>query len=121
MNKDILNRILAFMKVVGVNRSQLAEMLGMHKGTLISQMNGSRGLPLDVLSQIFDKFPMLNKEWVFSGEGLMTLDPSEDETTDNAYLAKIRVLQRENKELIIRIREKDAQIEVLKSLITDKK
>ena len=121
MNKEINVRILQFLKNVGLNRSKLADMLGMNKSTLISQMNGNRGISLEVLTKIFDAFPILNKDWVFTGQGKMTLVPDEGAEADTAYLAKMRSLQNEIQELRIKLREKDAQIDVLKSLIVTKK
>ena len=107
MKQQVTERINIFLSSRGVKKVELAEKLGWKPAKLISQLNGQRGISLDLLCALFEIYPEINKEYIFTGNGNVTgpID-SIDES-----------LQKEIKEMQMKLREKDAQIKVLKSLI----
>lgn len=117
MEEQVTARIVKFLKDNKISRSKLAKTLGMNKATLISQLNGSRGLPLDVLNQIFKTFPSLNKDYIFTGYGKVVLSPDDDTDNTSMLIAKIEGLENQVKDLEKSIIEKDAQIALLKELL----
>lgn len=117
-NEEVSKRILDFLAIKKIKRSELAIMIGMKSATLCSQLNGTNGLGLDVLGQIFTVFPDLNKDWVFTGVGVMEFTPHVEANLPLSHAqARIAELEKQVGELGIALREKDAQIEILKSLI----
>lgn len=116
MNEAITARIAEYAKKVGLTRCELADAIGLKHSTLISQLNGTRGISVDVLNKIFDTFPLLNKNWIFTGEGEMELSINGIDA-DSPYLVKIKELEEKVAKMEKQLIEKDAQIEVLKSLI----
>lgn len=107
MKQQVTERINIFLSSRGVKKVELAEKLGWKPAKLISQLNGQRGISLDLLCALFEIYPEINKEYIFTGKGNVT-GPSDSIEES---------LQKEIKEMQMKLREKDAQIKVLKSLI----
>jgi len=118
INEQVSSRIVDYIHAKRLSRSEVAKMIGMKSATLVSQLNGTNGLSLEALGSIFDIFPDLNKEWVFSGEGPMEYQIGESKNPPMVTaVTKIKKLEDRIKELEQTVREKEAQVEVLKSLI----
>ena len=64
---------------------------------------------MELLCALFEKYPDMNKEYIFSGNGDPVLDVNLVSLPSDAL--------KQMEEMKIRLREKDAQIKVLKSLI----
>lgn len=107
MKQQVTERINFYLSSRGVKKVELAEKLGWKPAKLISQLNGNRGISVELLCAIFEMYPEINKDYIFTGKG--------DILAPNDSVAES--LQKELKEMQIKLREKDAQIKVLKSLI----
>ena len=107
MNEQITERINTYLRIKGIKKVEVAERIGWGVSKLISQLNGTRGISVDLLCALFEHYPDMSKEYIFSGKG----DPCVPEIDPVSDAAK------QIEELKIRLREKDAQIKVLKSLI----
>jgi len=116
-NENVSSRIVEYLGAKKISRSEVAKMIGMKSATLISQLNGTNGLDLEVLGKIFTIFPDLNKDWVFTGAGEMEFAPGSNNAPLSHAQARIAELEETISKMEQTLREKDAQIEVLKSVI----
>ena len=107
MKQQVTERVNFFLSSRGIKKVELAEKLGWKPAKLISQLNGTRGISLNLLCALYELYPEINLDYIFTGNGNIY---AEKDKTDNALLKEVQ-------ELRIKIREKDAQIQVLKSLI----
>ncbi len=106
MNEQITERVNEYLRIKNIKKVEVAKVIGWGQAKLISQLNGTRGISVELLSALFEHYPDLSKDYVFSGTGKPVLDANEMKTVNEQM-----------DELKIQLREKDAQIKVLKSLI----
>ncbi len=109
MNEQITERVNTYLRIKNIKKVEVAARIGWGQPKLISQLNDTRGISVELLCALFDAYPDMNKDYIFKGEGEPIINeeksiPSEDQ-------------EQQIKELKIQLREKDAQIRVLKSLI----
>ena len=109
MNEQITERVNDYLRIKNIKKVEVAKVLGWGQGKLISQLNGTRGSSVELLCALFEKYPDMNKEYIFSGNGDPVLDANLVSLPSDAL--------KQMEEMKIRLREKDAQIKVLKSLI----
>ena len=64
MKQQVTERINIFLSSRGVKKVELAEKLGWKPAKLISQLNGQRGISLDLLCALFEIYPEINKEYI---------------------------------------------------------
>ena len=107
MKQQVTERVNFFLSSRGIKKVDLAKKLGWNTGKLMSQLNGTRGISVELLCALFELYPEINKNYIFTGKGDIF---APDDTIAES-------LQKEVDELRVRLREKDAQIKVLKSLI----
>lgn len=117
MNERIVKKINEFLKKQGITKVDLAKQIGMKGPALTSQLNNTRGLSVEVLIKIFQLYPDLNKEWVFNGKGSMLYSELRGSKSPEMMEARIQQLEEANKNLQLDIMKKDAQIELLKSMV----
>lgn len=117
MNERIVKKINEFLKKQGITKVDLAKQIGMKGPSLTSQLNNTRGLSVEVLIKIFQLYPDLNKEWVFNGKGSMLYSELRGSKSPEMMEARIQQLEEANKNLQLDIMKKDAQIELLKSMV----
>ncbi|MCQ2345705.1 MAG: helix-turn-helix domain-containing protein [Paludibacteraceae bacterium] len=120
MDKRIREKINEFLDKQGVKRTDLAALLGMKVPTLISQLNGTRGLSIDVIMKIFAAYPDLNKDWVFTGSGEMLYSELTSKSSPAALMSRIDQLKSTVKEYEMELLKRDAQIELLQKMLQDK-
>lgn len=89
MENIVKERLLQFIKTIGVTQKAFEDAIGASKGYI---NNISRGLGLEKLIAIKLSFPQLNIEWLLTGAGAM-LDGKRigdtDETDKNKYIATL--------------------------------
>ena len=107
MTGKIVERINDFLSDRGIKKVDLAKQIGWSHGKVISQLNGNRNISVELIVTIFDAYPELSKDYVFTGKG--SIYGSNERSTD-AQANEIAALKKV-------IREKEATIKVLKSLI----
>lgn len=116
MNKEITSRVNAYLKEKGIKKTQIAKKINWKHQTVIAQLNGSRCISAELLAEIVNAYPDINKDFIFTGEG----DPVVKKkaiTANESQTPSSQKMKDEIEELKIQLREKDAQISVLKSLI----
>ena len=109
MNEQITARVNDYLRIKNIKKVEVAERIGWGQAKLISQLNGTRGISVELLCALFAAYPDMSKEYIFSGTGEPVM--GEEVTVLPTDAAK------QIAELKIRLREKDAQIKVLKTLI----
>lgn len=79
MEKAVIQRINRFLRYSNFTTQMLAECISMNKSTLAGKLNGARGLDIETLEAIMEKFPLLSAEWVLRGKEPMELrEPTPD-------------------------------------------
>ena len=109
MNEQITARVNDYLRIKNIKKVEVAERIGWGQAKLISQLNGTRGISVELLCALFASYPDMSKEYIFSGTGEPCVE-AEDAPMPSDPAKQIA-------ELKIRLREKDAQIKVLKTLI----
>lgn len=109
MNEQITDRVNDYLRIKNIKKVEVAKQIGWGQAKLISQLNGTRGISVELLCALFEQYPDMNKDYIFSGKGNPFIDAEADLLPSDAL--------QQVEEMKIRLREKDAQIKVLKSLI----
>ena len=109
MNEKIVERVNEYLRIKGIKKVEVAKKIEWGQAKLISQLNGTRGISVELLCAMFEAYPDMSKDYIFSGEGTPVISIEEQPLPPDA--------SKQIEELKIRMREKDAQIKVLKSLI----
>lgn len=99
---DVTERIQAIITTEGLTVATFARKIGIHDQTIRGIVVQRRNKPgFNVLSKIVLAFPTINSEWLLTGKGEMNIP-------QKAINKKISI-----EELVLYIKEKDEQIELL--------
>jgi len=104
METAIVERVNLFLGAKHIQKSKIAQELGWEKKTIYNQLNGACDISIELIVGIRKLYPTLNLDYVLLGEGSM-----EGPISNTA--------QKQIDELNIKIRERDAQIKLLKQLV----
>ena len=110
MNDLLKERVRNVVTAKGIKAADLAREIGWEKSRLTAQLSGDRKITLGLIYDMVNRFPEISMEYIFHGKGPTLLDGSCGEAGDS-YEQKLIA------ELKMQLREKDAQIDVLKSCV----
>jgi len=109
MEEIVLQRLRKALKLYGLSTTLLAGFLKINPSTLISKLNGTRGMDIDTLCIILNYYKDLSAEWLFRGTEPMMLgtkSPNQTPTTTDFELKEMFINQaREIRRLEMRIFE----------------
>lgn len=74
MENEVRDRLRLYLR--GIQGPNLAQKLGYKPATFSSKMSGARGIDLEFLCIVLNKFPELSAEWLLRGTGSMELEES---------------------------------------------
>ena len=69
----IKDRLLLFIKHLGISKNEFAEKTGFGQGALSKIVSGKEGFGVNKLVNIFTTYPQLNKDWLLFGTGEMLI------------------------------------------------
>lgn len=129
-DKDKVVRLIKVMKFYGLNKTEMAERLGIHQSNLSKIILGRRSIGKSIDAKFLLACPEINKTWYLSGEGEMLREgltsfnpiaapaplPTEGAPTEQRD-ELIEALREQVKTLTEVISEKDKQIDRLLKII----
>lgn len=84
--KEFSTRLLTFIRHTNLSNNGFGEACGL-SGANIHQMVNAKGFGVDKLLKIFNRFPELNPDWLFSGEGEMLKKSNTNLKNENVHLS----------------------------------
>ena len=102
MEDVVLQRLNKALRFFGLSNTLLAGFLKINPSTLISKLNGTRGMDIDTLCIILNYYPQLSTEWLFRGvEPMMTnmkknttIPESADQELRDMYIEQAKEVRR---------------------------
>lgn len=102
------------------NQQHFADKIGYGKSNVSLVLNGKIPASNDLFNSISTAFPILNREWLLTGEGeMLSKQPSREEEPSMARVLEELAAQRST--LLAMLAEKDRHISQLLAMLNDKK
>lgn len=123
----IMVRLQEFITHMNLSVYQVNRASGLCQGLLSNAFSKKQGLTTSTLERLLLAYPMLNANWLITGQGQMLLEEKKDEevspTSLQAHLQNLQILQDQCVEMIKQIQQMkqkeqaDADARLLNSLL----
>lgn len=71
MQSTITERITELIKSLGENTNSFSNKIGVSQSTIATALKRNKGVNSELLEKIFNAFPIINNDWLLTGEGDM--------------------------------------------------
>lgn len=76
--KSMNRRLLQFLQAENITQSQLADILGVARGSISHILSGRNKPGYDFMESLLLHYPQLNLDWLLTGKGKMYKDPEKE-------------------------------------------
>ncbi|MCD8266609.1 MAG: helix-turn-helix domain-containing protein [Prevotellaceae bacterium] len=86
-NSSRIERLDEFMRLKGLNDNQMTNLCGLSGGLIGKARSGTHDLSPKTIAKVLEKFPELNPNWIYTGEGTMLKSETPSDFTTSEPVA----------------------------------
>lgn len=115
---DIISKVL---KEVGLNAPTFAKTIGINYQRVFDLQNGrTKKFNPGIVNKICEVYPQINKSFLYSGEGSLTVDPPAEKQEHSTNINELVVMLKKVTELFQKVMDKDEEVQQRLMLVQEK-